>query len=178
MWIPFYRTPQWLKKFIADVTNSDTDGPVFRFFMDLNDAGTSIYKFSFQTEEKSDKCYGTNWTSRLAHYTKLNLHSFICKRAKDTRWNGRSLPAWCSIWEFQGMLSYDFSFLTRSFWNIPFQLYLMLLRDTLNPIIQEVELLYSSFFIYDYRSFVTYACANIMSFSFLVRKWMVYGLNH
>jgi hypothetical protein len=35
-------TPQWLKKFIADVTNSDTDGPVFRFFMDLNDAASYV----------------------------------------------------------------------------------------------------------------------------------------
>ncbi|XP_078174714.1 tic22-like family protein isoform X2 [Carex rostrata] len=42
--LPFLtkRAPQWLKKFIADVTNSDTDGPVFRFFMDLNDAASYV----------------------------------------------------------------------------------------------------------------------------------------
>lgn len=33
------RTPEWLKKMFASVTNSERNGPVFRFFMDLGDAG-------------------------------------------------------------------------------------------------------------------------------------------
>lgn len=36
----FYgRTPEWLKKMFAAVTKSERNGPVFRFFMDLGDAG-------------------------------------------------------------------------------------------------------------------------------------------
>ncbi|BBG98334.1 Tic22-like family protein [Prunus dulcis] len=31
-------TPEWLKKMFASVTNSERNGPVFRFFMDLGDA--------------------------------------------------------------------------------------------------------------------------------------------
>lgn len=34
------RTPEWLKKMFASVSNSERNGPVFRFFMDLGDAGT------------------------------------------------------------------------------------------------------------------------------------------
>lgn len=34
------RTPEWLKKMFAAVTKSERNGPVFRFFMDLGDAGT------------------------------------------------------------------------------------------------------------------------------------------
>lgn len=33
------RTPQWLKKIFANITKSERNGPVFRFFMDLGDAG-------------------------------------------------------------------------------------------------------------------------------------------
>ena len=33
------RTPEWLKKMFATVTKSERNGPVFRFFMDLGDAG-------------------------------------------------------------------------------------------------------------------------------------------
>jgi len=33
------RTPEWLKKMFAAVTKSERNGPVFRFFMDLGDAG-------------------------------------------------------------------------------------------------------------------------------------------
>lgn len=33
------RTPEWLKKLFASVTKSERNGPVFRFFMDLGDAG-------------------------------------------------------------------------------------------------------------------------------------------
>ncbi|KAJ4765680.1 Alpha-mannosidase 2 [Rhynchospora pubera] len=42
--LPFLngRTPQWLKKLIADVTNNENEGPVFRFFMDLNDAASYV----------------------------------------------------------------------------------------------------------------------------------------
>ncbi|KAK8690396.1 hypothetical protein V6N13_073930 [Hibiscus sabdariffa] len=38
--IPFLskRTPQWLKKIFANITKSERNGPVFRFFMDLGDA--------------------------------------------------------------------------------------------------------------------------------------------
>lgn len=35
------RTPEWLKKMFASVSNGQRNGgPVFRFFMDLGDAGT------------------------------------------------------------------------------------------------------------------------------------------
>lgn len=34
-----FRTPEWLKKIFATVTKSERNGPVFRFFMDLGDAG-------------------------------------------------------------------------------------------------------------------------------------------
>ncbi|GFQ04844.1 amp deaminase [Phtheirospermum japonicum] len=34
------KTPEWLKKAFAAVTKSKRNGPVFRFFMDLGDAGT------------------------------------------------------------------------------------------------------------------------------------------
>lgn len=33
------RTPEWIKKMIAVVTKKEQSGPVFRFFMDLSDAG-------------------------------------------------------------------------------------------------------------------------------------------
>ncbi|XWS37890.1 hypothetical protein CRYUN_Cryun19dG0084200 [Craigia yunnanensis] len=38
--IPFIskRTPEWLKKIFANITKSERNGPVFRFFMDLGDA--------------------------------------------------------------------------------------------------------------------------------------------
>ena len=34
-----HRTPEWLKKIFANITKSERNGPVFRFFMDLGDAG-------------------------------------------------------------------------------------------------------------------------------------------
>lgn len=37
-----YRTPEWLKKMFASVTKSERNGPVFRFFMDLGDAGMTV----------------------------------------------------------------------------------------------------------------------------------------
>ncbi|KAK8956908.1 hypothetical protein KSP39_PZI001512 [Platanthera zijinensis] len=33
------RVPEWVKKVLARVTKNEKNGPVFRFFMDLNDAG-------------------------------------------------------------------------------------------------------------------------------------------
>jgi len=33
------RTPEWLKKIFAAITKSERNGPVFRFFIDLGDAG-------------------------------------------------------------------------------------------------------------------------------------------
>ncbi|OMO86970.1 Tic22-like protein [Corchorus capsularis] len=42
--IPFIskRTPEWLKKIFANITKSERNGPVFRFFMDLGDAVTYV----------------------------------------------------------------------------------------------------------------------------------------
>ncbi|XWS50439.1 hypothetical protein CRYUN_Cryun12cG0087800 [Craigia yunnanensis] len=42
--IPFIskRTPEWLKKIFANITKSETNGPVFRFFMDIGDAVTYV----------------------------------------------------------------------------------------------------------------------------------------
>ncbi|XVF50895.1 hypothetical protein PTKIN_Ptkin04bG0140000 [Pterospermum kingtungense] len=42
--IPFLskRTPKWLKKIFANITKSERNGPVFRFFMDLGDAVTYV----------------------------------------------------------------------------------------------------------------------------------------
>lgn len=37
--IPDDRTPEWLKKMFSTITKSERNGPVFRFFMDLGDAG-------------------------------------------------------------------------------------------------------------------------------------------
>ena len=34
-----FRTPAWFKKILSPLKKSE-NGPVFRFFMDLNDAGT------------------------------------------------------------------------------------------------------------------------------------------
>ncbi|KAJ3694578.1 hypothetical protein LUZ60_010058 [Juncus effusus] len=46
--LPFLaeRTPEWLKKMLATVTKSDTNGPVFRFFMDLTDAVSYVKKLN------------------------------------------------------------------------------------------------------------------------------------
>ncbi|CAB4271497.1 unnamed protein product [Prunus armeniaca] len=46
--IPFIskRTPEWLKKMFASVTNSERNGPVFRFFMDLGDAVTYVKRLN------------------------------------------------------------------------------------------------------------------------------------
>lgn len=40
-----YRTPEWLKKIFANITKSERNGPVFRFFMDLGDAGMIFFFF-------------------------------------------------------------------------------------------------------------------------------------
>lgn len=42
-----YRTPEWLKKMFATITKSERNGPVFRFFMDLGDAGMNYQPFYF-----------------------------------------------------------------------------------------------------------------------------------
>lgn len=39
-----YRAPVWIKKILATVSNNEQKGPVFRFFMDLGDAG-KFYNF-------------------------------------------------------------------------------------------------------------------------------------
>lgn len=46
--IPFIskRTPEWLKKMFASVSNSERNGPVFRFFMDLGDAVTYVKRLN------------------------------------------------------------------------------------------------------------------------------------
>ena len=36
-----FRTPEWIKRMLATVTKREQEGPVFRFFMDLSDAGMS-----------------------------------------------------------------------------------------------------------------------------------------
>lgn len=41
------RTPEWLKKMFATITRSERKGPVFRFFLDLGDAGMSGSIFFF-----------------------------------------------------------------------------------------------------------------------------------
>jgi hypothetical protein len=45
--IPFIskRTPEWLKKMFSTITKSERNGPVFRFFMDLGDAGALTLLF-------------------------------------------------------------------------------------------------------------------------------------
>ncbi|KAL0789390.1 hypothetical protein Bca101_005636 [Brassica carinata] len=45
--IPFIskRTPEWLKKMFSTITKSERKGPVFRFFMDLGDAGALTVPF-------------------------------------------------------------------------------------------------------------------------------------
>jgi len=40
-----YRTPEWLKKMFSTITKSERNGPVFRFFMDLGDAGALTLLF-------------------------------------------------------------------------------------------------------------------------------------
>ncbi|XP_073000129.1 uncharacterized protein [Typha latifolia] len=49
--IPFFskRTPEWLKKMFATITKSETNGPVFRFFMDLNDAVSYVKRLNVPT---------------------------------------------------------------------------------------------------------------------------------
>lgn len=46
--IPFIskRTPEWIKKKFATITNSERNGPVFRFFMDLGDAVSYVKKLN------------------------------------------------------------------------------------------------------------------------------------
>ncbi|KAM2384639.1 hypothetical protein ACFXTH_042039 [Malus domestica] len=46
--IPFIskRTPEWLKKMFKSITNSERNGPVFRFFMDLGDAVTYVKRLN------------------------------------------------------------------------------------------------------------------------------------
>lgn len=45
------RTPEWLKKMFSTITKSERNGPVFRFFMDLGDAGALTVPFvSFFSE--------------------------------------------------------------------------------------------------------------------------------
>lgn len=39
------RTPEWLKKMFSTITKSERKGPVFRFFMDLGDAGALTVPF-------------------------------------------------------------------------------------------------------------------------------------
>ncbi|XP_039143418.1 uncharacterized protein LOC120280607 [Dioscorea cayenensis subsp. rotundata] len=49
--IPFLtkRAPAWVKKMLANVTRSEKNGPVFRFFMDLTDAVTYVKKLNVPT---------------------------------------------------------------------------------------------------------------------------------
>ncbi|TYJ10955.1 hypothetical protein E1A91_A11G243100v1 [Gossypium mustelinum] len=49
--IPFIskRTPQWLKKIFANITKSERNGPVFRFFMDLGDAVNYVKRLNIPT---------------------------------------------------------------------------------------------------------------------------------
>ncbi|KAH1151854.1 hypothetical protein GYH30_045385 [Glycine max] len=46
--IPFIseRTPEWLKKIFAPITKSERNGPVFRFFIDLEDAVSYVEKLN------------------------------------------------------------------------------------------------------------------------------------
>lgn len=41
-----FRTPEWLKKIFANITTSERNGPVFRFFIDLGDAGMGFLPLS------------------------------------------------------------------------------------------------------------------------------------
>lgn len=53
-----YRTPEWLKKVFSTITKSERNGPVFRFFMDLGDAGAMTVLFvsflAFSSNETLD----------------------------------------------------------------------------------------------------------------------------
>ncbi|CAL9771234.1 unnamed protein product [Musa acuminata subsp. burmannicoides] len=49
--IPFLskRTPVWIKKILATVSNNEQKGPVFRFFMDLGDAVSYVKRLNIPT---------------------------------------------------------------------------------------------------------------------------------
>ncbi|XP_077227805.1 tic22-like family protein [Tasmannia lanceolata] len=49
--IPFLskRTPKWIQKMLAMVTKNQKNGPVFRFFMDLNDAVAYVKRLNIPT---------------------------------------------------------------------------------------------------------------------------------
>lgn len=44
-WFHSFRTPEWLKKMFSTITKSERNGPIFRFFTDLGDAGINSLNF-------------------------------------------------------------------------------------------------------------------------------------